>query len=85
MTNGGSEGKASGYGGALAGETFHADFRDERGYGDYLALDTLLNLQHLWSGTHDEMLFMIIHQANELWMKLVLHELRAALDLVRRD
>lgn len=85
MAGGDDKKKASGYGGALEGETFHADFRGERGYGDYLELDTLLNLQNLWSGTHDEMLFMIIHQANELWMKLALHELRAALELIKRD
>lgn len=69
--------------GRLAGERFHADFRDRMTYGDYLQLDTVLNAQHCVTGTHDEMLFIIIHQAKELWMKLMIHELEAALPLVR--
>jgi tryptophan 2,3-dioxygenase len=69
--------------GHLAGERFHADFRDRMTYGDYLQLDTVLSAQTRITGTHDEMLFIIIHQAKELWMKLMIHELEAALPLVR--
>jgi tryptophan 2,3-dioxygenase len=47
-------------------------------YGDYLHLDKILSGQHRLSAHHDEMLFIIIHQASELWMKLILHELNAA-------
>ncbi len=54
-------------------------------YGGYLSLDTLLDSQHLLTSAHDEMLFMIIHQASELWMKLCLHELRAAMREVSAD
>jgi tryptophan 2,3-dioxygenase len=45
-------------------------------YSSYLRIDELLNLQHpLTEGAHDEMLFVVIHQAYELWFKLILHEL----------
>jgi len=54
-------------------------------YGQYLALDALLSAQHPVSDHHDEMLFIVIHQAKELWLKQIVHELRLALDLVRRD
>lgn len=54
-------------------------------YSSYLRLDTLLDQQHPQSGTHDEMLFIVIHQASELWMKLCLHELDAARDAVATD
>ncbi len=47
-------------------------------YGDYLHLDPILSAQHPLSPAHDEMLFIIQHQTSELWMKLMLHELRAA-------
>jgi tryptophan 2,3-dioxygenase len=50
----------------------------EMSYGDYLGLDTLLAAQAPRSGEHDELLFIIIHQASELWLKLSLHELRGA-------
>lgn len=46
-------------------------------YGDYLNLEKLLSAQHPASEQHDEMLFVIIHQVTELWMKLSLHELNA--------
>ena len=47
-------------------------------YGDYLGLDRILSAQAPQSDAHDEMLFIVIHQASELWMKLTLHELEAA-------
>jgi len=54
-------------------------------YGDYLTLDALLSAQHPVSDHHDELLFIIIHQSKELWLKQIIHELRLALDLVRAD
>ncbi len=54
-------------------------------YGGYLGLDTLLAAQHPRSDVHDEMLFIVIHQASELWMKLALHELAAVMQGIRAD
>ena len=54
-------------------------------YGGYLDLDRILSAQHPRSGQHDEMLFIVIHQASELWMKLSLHELTAARDHIAKD
>ncbi len=59
-------------------EGAHADFRDAMSYGDYLRLDLLLSAQQPASNEHNELLFIIQHQATELWMKLALHELVAA-------
>jgi tryptophan 2,3-dioxygenase len=61
------------------------DFSASMTYGDYLALDTLLSAQHPRSPSHNEMLFIVQHQTSELWMKLMLHELRAAIDRVAHD
>jgi tryptophan 2,3-dioxygenase len=63
----------------------HTDFAGAMSYGDYLQLDTLLGAQQPRSDSHDEMLFIIIHQATELWMKLTLHELEAARHLIMAD
>src|ERR1700722_5002753 len=63
----------------------HVDFSTAMSYGDYLRLDQLLACQHPRSEQHDEMLFIIIHQATELWMKLVLHELYQAIAQIRAD
>ncbi len=63
----------------------HTDFREAMSYGDYLGLDRLLRLQKPLSKSHDEMLFIILHQATELGMKLMLHELGAAMAHIRRD
>lgn len=65
--------------------TVHTDFREEMSYASYLQLDRILNSQHRHSGHHDEMLFIIIHQTSELWMKLVLHELYAAAAAIAGD
>ena len=54
-------------------------------YGDYLDLDQLLGSQHPLSDNHNEMLFIIQHQTSELWMKLMLHELRAAVGDIAAD
>jgi len=63
------------------------DFSKRMSYGSYLALDELLSLQRPVSEPehHDEMLFIIQHQTSELWIKLLLHELRSARDLLRAD
>ncbi|MBL8698092.1 MAG: tryptophan 2,3-dioxygenase [Alphaproteobacteria bacterium] len=63
----------------------HLDFAGEMSYGDYLALDQLLAAQRPLSQNHNELLFIVQHQTTELWMKLVLHELDAARDHIRRD
>jgi len=68
----------------LAAEA-HTDFSAAMSYGDYLQLDTLLAAQKPVSDRHDELLFIIIHQATELGMKLVLHELSAARERVQQD
>ncbi|MDA0230676.1 MAG: tryptophan 2,3-dioxygenase [Proteobacteria bacterium] len=59
------------------------EFTDAMSYGDYLGLERLLACQEPRSERHDEMLFIVIHQATELWMKLVLHELTAAMAHIR--
>ena len=61
------------------------EFEDAMSYGDYLGLERLLTCQEPRSEQHDEMLFVIIHQATELWLKLVLHELGAAMTHIRAD
>ena len=55
------------------------NFDRDMSYGDYLGLEKILNAQIRRSDHHDEMLFVIIHQVSELWIKLVLHEIQAAL------
>ncbi len=61
------------------------DFSRAMSYGDYLHLDAVLSAQHPLSPAHDEMLFIIQHQTSELWMKLMLHELSAAMQAIRND
>src|ERR1700744_4683886 len=61
------------------------DFSKSMSYGDYLSLGSILSAQHPLSPDHNEMLFIIQHQTSELWMKLALYELRAALKAVHRD
>jgi tryptophan 2,3-dioxygenase len=61
------------------------DFSKDMSYGDYLHLDELLNAQHPLSPEHNEMLFIVQHQTSELWMKLLLHELSAAVRCVATD
>ena len=55
------------------------DFARDMSYGDYLHLDQVLSAQHPLSPDHNEMLFIVQHQTSELWMKLMLHELEAAI------
>ncbi|MEH6994670.1 tryptophan 2,3-dioxygenase [Neobacillus drentensis] len=66
-------------------KTIQTDFQKEMSYGDYLHLDKILDSQHRLSDHHDEMLFIIIHQASELWMKLIIHELSEAIKYIRQN
>jgi len=61
------------------------DFSRDMSYGDYLHLDAILGAQHPLSPDHNEMLFIVQHQTSELWMKLMLHELQAAIANVAAD
>ncbi|CAN5454753.1 tryptophan 2,3-dioxygenase [soil metagenome] len=61
------------------------DFSKDMSYADYLHLDAVLSAQHPLSPAHDEMLFIVQHQTSELWMKLMLHELGAAITAVASD
>jgi tryptophan 2,3-dioxygenase len=54
-------------------------------YGDYLQLETLLGAQATKTGEHDELLFIVIHQATELWLKLSIHEIRSAVERIAAD
>ena len=63
----------------------HTSLAKGNTYGDYLRLDKVLSAQEPRSDHHDEVLFIIQHQTSELWMKLMLHELEAALRFVRSD
>ena len=60
-------------------------FSQSMSYGDYLQLDAILSAQKPLSPAHDEMLFIVQHQTSELWMKLMLHELRAAIGHIAGD
>jgi tryptophan 2,3-dioxygenase len=68
-------------------EGIHIDLNRGESYGDYLCLGQVLSAQKPRSarGHHDEMLFIIQHQTSELWMKLMLHELDAAVRCVNQD
>ncbi len=65
--------------------SIHLDLSRQETYGGYLQLDRLLNSQVPRTAVHDEMLFIIQHQTSELWMKLMVHELDAALEFVKHD
>jgi tryptophan 2,3-dioxygenase len=64
---------------------FITDLAAETSYGGYLGLERLLSAQQPRSSHHDEMLFIIQHQTSELWMKLMIHELAAAIAHVKSD
>ena len=63
------------------------DLQGRLTYGGYLRLDALLSAQQPLSQPphHDEMLFIVQHQVAELWMKLIIHELKAAIEHLHRD
>lgn len=67
--------------------TIHTDFQERLDYAGYLRLDLIFSAQQPLSNPphHDEMLFIIQHQTSELWMKLVVHELEAAIRHVQHD
>ena len=69
----------------LSGEGIHWDPEGGMTYGSYLALDRILDAQKPVSKHHDEMLFIVIHQVTELWMKLSLHELTGVLRQIQSD
>jgi tryptophan 2,3-dioxygenase len=71
--------------GIVRSEGAKLDFARDMSYGDYLYLDQVLSAQHPLSPDHNEMLFIVQHQTSELWMKLMLHELRAAIGCIARD
>ena len=66
-------------------ERAQLDFSRSMSYGDYLQLDAVLTAQKPLSPAHDELLFIVQHQTSELWMKLMLHELQAAIAHIARD
>ena len=69
----------------LSDEDVHWDLGGSPSYGEYLRLERLLDAQKPLSGEHDEMLFIIVHQVSELWIRLMLHELASVIQCVRRD
>jgi tryptophan 2,3-dioxygenase len=69
----------------VADEGAQLDFSHDMSYGDYLQLDQILNAQTPLSPDHNELLFIVQHQTSELWMKLLLHELQAAVAHVAAD
>jgi len=66
-------------------EKAQLDFSARMSYGDYLQIDSILSAQKPLSPAHDEMLFIVQHQTSELWMKLMLHELQAAMAHIAQD
>ena len=69
----------------LSDERIHWELGSSLSYSQYLHLDKVLDAQKPLSYEHDEMMFIIVHQSSELWMRLMLHELYAALECIRRD
>jgi tryptophan 2,3-dioxygenase len=69
----------------LTGEGVHWDLGSSQSYGDYLQLTRLLSAQQPLSSEHDEMMFIIVHQVSELWIRLFLHELEFVQRCVIRD
>lgn len=66
-------------------KNIHTDFKNNMTYGEYLKLENILSNQTRLSDHHDEMLFIIIHQVSELWIKLILHEMTSAIDSIEKD
>jgi tryptophan 2,3-dioxygenase len=69
----------------LSGEAVHWDLGNSQSYGEYLQLTQLLGSQLPRSDAHDEMMFILVHQVSELWIRLFLHELEAVTECVVRD
>lgn len=68
-----------------SGEGAQMSFDGRMSYGDYLRLDTILTAQAPLSDAHDEMLFIVQHQASEIWMRLVIHELTSVCNHIAKD
>jgi len=68
-------------------EAVHTDLEGQMTYTEFLRLDKLLDSQEIHSDPphHDEMLFIIQHQTSELWLKLIIHEMREAIELIKTD
>ncbi len=69
----------------ISNEPVHWDLGNSKSYSEYLHLDKLLSAQQPNTFEHDEMLFITIHQASELWLKLCIHEITAAMKHIQRD
>ena len=69
----------------LSDEAIHWDLGSSLSYSDYLHLEKILDAQTPLSPQHDEMMFIIVHQTSELWLRLFLHELGGVMECVRRD
>jgi tryptophan 2,3-dioxygenase len=69
----------------LSDEPIHWELGSSLSYGEYLQLDKLLDAQKPLTCEHDEMMFILVHQTSELWMRLFLHELHGVLACVRKD
>jgi tryptophan 2,3-dioxygenase len=69
----------------LSDEAVHWELGSSLSYGEYLQLDKILGAQKPLTYEHDEMMFIIVHQSSELWMRLMLHELLGVLECIRRD
>ncbi len=66
-------------------KSIHTDLKDRMSYGKYLHLEDVLTAQHCQSDQHDEMLFIVIHQASELWLKLAGYEVETAIRNITDD
>ncbi|MET1257067.1 tryptophan 2,3-dioxygenase [Aliikangiella maris] len=66
-------------------DTIHTDFKNEMSYGDYLSLDQLLSAQNPLTDSRDEMLFIVIHQSSELWLKLMGREIEDAIQCLHNS
>ena len=73
------------HGESRVSDDLHVDLDGRMSYGDYLGLDKLLSAQRPLTDKHDEHLFIIIHQVQELWLKLAAHEIEAAIASIRAD
>jgi len=69
----------------LTDENIHWELGSSLSYGEYLGLDKLLDAQKPLTFQHDEMMFIIVHQTSELWMRLFRHELAGVLECVQKD
>ena len=69
----------------LTDEPIHWELGSSLSYGEYLQLDKLLDAQKPLTFEHDEMMFILVHQTSELWLRLFLHELNGVMTCVRKD